>query len=103
MGVGILADRSWRSAVSCRVPVGRAWTSLVAEGKLPRELSRIAQPPPGGLAGRVLVVDDMDMNGRLVRAVLARDGHEVAVVESGEAALAAISSVAPDVILLDVM
>lgn len=60
-------------------------------------------PPPGGLAGRVLVVDDMEMNTRLVRAVLSRDGHEVAVVESGEAALAAISSLAPDLILLDVM
>jgi putative two-component system response regulator len=55
------------------------------------------------MAGRVLVVDDVEVNAQLVRAVLDRDGHTVSVASSGEAALAAIAREAPDLILLDVL
>ncbi len=51
----------------------------------------------------MLVVDDVDVNARLVQAVLARDGHLVTVAASGEAALEAIAKEPPDLILLDVM
>lgn len=51
---------------------------------------------------RVLVADDDEVNRRLAGMILNRAGHEATVVESGEAALAALSSASFDLILLDV-
>lgn len=75
----------------------------MAEGTPARLISTIVPTPPDGGGGRVLVVDDVDVNARLVQAVLERDGHTVTVADSGEAALAAIAKEPPDLILLDVM
>jgi putative two-component system response regulator len=54
-------------------------------------------------AGRVLVVDDVEPNRALVRAVLTRDGYDVEVAADGVTALASIRREPPDLILLDVM
>jgi two-component system cell cycle response regulator len=55
------------------------------------------------LTARVLVVDDIAANLRLLEAKLLNEYYEVAVAASGEEALALVLRWMPDVILLDVM
>jgi len=55
------------------------------------------------LSGRVLVVDDNAQNAELLEAYLDDLGVDVSVVHDGQAALDAIASVAPDLILMDIM
>ena len=50
----------------------------------------------------ILVVDDNQFNLALTCAVLQRAGYEVEAVNSGEAALAAISERRPELVLMDV-
>lgn len=65
--------------------------ALAAErGEAPRAPSLEAPEPTGGL--RVLLVDDNEINALLGRAALEHDGHGVAVVEDGLAALDAIAA-----------
>jgi DNA-binding response OmpR family regulator len=54
-------------------------------------------------ADRVLVVDDEPMVRDVLARYLARDGFEVETAGDGEAALAAVESAGPDLILLDLM
>ena len=51
---------------------------------------------------RVLVVDDQQVFRRGLRSVLERQGCEVADGASGEAALACVSLLQPDVVVMDV-
>jgi len=53
--------------------------------------------------GRILVVDDEEHNRVLLRDLLEARGHQVMEATDGEQAMDAITSSAPDVILLDVM
>ncbi len=57
---------------------------------------------PSPRRSRILVADDTDSIRALYRKLLASDGHEVIDVCDGEAALAAVQTHHPDVILLDV-
>jgi phosphoserine phosphatase RsbU/P len=52
---------------------------------------------------RVLIVDDVAVNLKLLRAILLRAGHEVIEATSGQEALERVREAAPDLILLDVM
>ena len=52
---------------------------------------------------RILIVDDEPNIVVSLEFLMKRKGHDVKVVSDGEAALAAVSEFAPDVILLDVM
>jgi putative two-component system response regulator len=52
---------------------------------------------------RVLVVDDVEANGRLLARYLRADGHEVHLARSGEEALRMLARLNPDLILMDVM
>jgi serine phosphatase RsbU (regulator of sigma subunit) len=54
-------------------------------------------------ASRLLVVDDVEANRDLLARRLRQLGHEVALADGGEAALAAVEREAFDLILLDVM
>lgn len=54
-------------------------------------------------AGRILVVDDVDANVRLLEALLSSRGYEVVSATNGREALAVIEAERPDVILLDVV
>lgn len=54
-------------------------------------------------AARILVVDDVPQNARLLEAVLAPSGYEVVTAHDGETALALAATVAPDLVLLDVL
>lgn len=65
----------------------------------------IARSPAGHEAApprRILVADDDEINRRLAGIILNRAGYEATVVESGEAALAALGDASFDLILLDV-
>jgi putative two-component system response regulator len=54
-------------------------------------------------AGRVLVVDDMEANRRLVASVLKRDGYTVGFAAGGRDALDVVARDQPDLVLMDVM
>jgi adenylate cyclase len=53
--------------------------------------------------GKILVVDDVSENVRLLEAVLAPRGYEVVTAHDGAAALELVQSEQPDLVLLDVM
>ena len=55
------------------------------------------------MTGRILVVDDIEVNLRLLSARLAAEYYEVVAVESGEAALQVLAAQPIDLVLLDVM
>ncbi|HEV8545354.1 MAG TPA: response regulator, partial [Candidatus Limnocylindrales bacterium] len=52
--------------------------------------------------GRILVVDDVQRNVRLLEAILVAAGYEVASAGSGAEALEAVDRGAPDLVLLDI-
>ena len=54
-------------------------------------------------AARILVVDDVPENVRLLEAVLEADGYDVVSATDGRGALELATSAAPDLVLLDVM
>ena len=54
-------------------------------------------------AGRILVVDDVRENVRLLQAVLEAHGYEVVSATDGQAALELAVSAKPDLVLLDVL
>ena len=51
--------------------------------------------------GRILVVDDHDLNRELVRSILERRGYEVLQAEDGEAGVTLAQRAQPDIILMD--
>lgn len=55
------------------------------------------------MSARVLVIDDVEANLRLIQALLARDYYEVETAQRGEAGIQLAKRIKPDVILLDVM
>jgi two-component system cell cycle response regulator len=55
------------------------------------------------MSARVLVVDDVWVNRRLLEAKLTAEYYEVAMAASGAEALAMVAKWSPDVVLLDVM
>ena len=55
------------------------------------------------MSARILVVDDIEANVRLLSAKLAAEYYEVLTASDGATALAVAGSEAPDIVLLDVM
>ncbi|NQU69041.1 MAG: response regulator, partial [Rhodospirillales bacterium] len=55
------------------------------------------------MTARILVVDDIDVNVRLLEAKLLAEYYEVITAKNGESALAMTKEHSPDLILLDVM
>lgn len=51
----------------------------------------------------VLVVDDLEANGRLMQRLLSRDGYRIRIARDGEEALSAVADEQPDVVLMDVL
>jgi CheY-like chemotaxis protein len=50
---------------------------------------------------KILVVDDDDLNRRMMRLILVRDGHDVQVVANGVEALDAVKDQKFDVVFMD--
>ena len=67
-----------------------------------RALRRRSMSSENG-AARILVVDDVPENVRLLEAVLAPRGYDVVVANDGHAALELAESAKPDLVLLDVV
>ncbi len=59
--------------------------------------------PLGAAVGRLLVVDDNEMNRDLLSRRLSRRGHSVELAEDGQKAIDLIASEPFDVVLLDIM
>ncbi len=57
----------------------------------------------GAIQGSVLVVDDSETNRDLLARTLQRQGHSVALAETGQQALVMLAEQAPDLVLLDIM
>ena len=55
------------------------------------------------MSARILVVDDIEANVRLLSAKLSAEYYEVLTASDGATALAVAGSEAPDIVLLDVM
>ena len=55
------------------------------------------------MSARVLVVDDIPANVRLLEAKLSAEYFDVMTADSGAAALESIAANSPDIVLLDVM
>jgi propanediol utilization protein/CheY-like chemotaxis protein len=68
------------------------------ETPVPSEVS----PPPPARRDTILIVDDSVANTEILLAALA-DTYDVSVIQDGPTALAALATVDPDLILLDVM
>jgi two-component system KDP operon response regulator KdpE len=54
-------------------------------------------------SARILVVDDVPENVRLLEAVLEAHGYDIVAATDGAAALALAVSAEPDLVLLDVL
>ncbi|MCA8942639.1 MAG: response regulator, partial [Planctomycetes bacterium] len=61
------------------------------------------RPTFDGPSLRVLVSEDNEVNQKLVRLMLSKAGHEVTVVDNGEACLEALDQGSFDVVLMDMM
>jgi putative two-component system response regulator len=59
--------------------------------------------PSGVASGRILVVDDLEANRKLLGTLLTREGYGVTFAEDGRAALDMVGRDQPDLVLMDVM
>jgi class 3 adenylate cyclase/CheY-like chemotaxis protein len=73
--------------------------TLVADSGEPREPAPTASAPQ---TGRLLVVDDDSLNRDMLSRRLVRQGHRVALAESGERSLELLRAESFDLVLLDV-
>lgn len=61
------------------------------------------EPIPGSTPPAILVIDDEPSGAAVIQALLHREGYCMVHRDSGEKALAEMETIAPDLILLDVM
>lgn len=74
-------------------------SATTADSPSPRQDMALQSDAPG----MILAVDDMPENRDLVSRLLSRSGHTVVTAESGEEALELLTTLAVDVVLLDLM
>ena len=82
-------------------------SNQTADGPVQDRLIRLAAAPPGVPQGgarqlRILVVDDVDMNRKLLRTILSDFGHVVVEATDGAKAIEAAFAERFDLILMDV-
>lgn len=85
------------STFTVRLPLIPPPTVGAAGSASPVAIPRVTLP-----ARRVLIVDDNEDAARLVAELLATQGHDVAVLHDGGAALARLDELRPEVALLDI-
>jgi len=91
------------SAIACLSGTVRLDETAARRGStLPRGQGR-SMVVAASNSGRILVVDDQNVNLRVVGTLLARQGYEVMSASSGEEALQRYIETPPDLILLDMM
>ena len=84
-----------------RLDLLRAVIERVVSGERDRARALMGETPPVQLRGRVLVAEDNAVNQRLIAAQLARLGLHCDIVANGAEALAAITQLPYDVVLMD--
>ena len=92
-----------RIGVHSEPGIGSAFffTAPLEEGDNPEETEKTEEP--GGLPRlAVLLVEDNSVIRQMIRLFLIRSGHDVALAESGEAALAHLSENRVDLVLMDI-
>ncbi len=91
--IGVFSEKGRGSCFWFNLSLPRAKVDLAAE-----------VAPEGAVAatGRLLLVEDIEVNQLLARTILEADGHRVDVVASGEAAIAAVKAASYDMVLMDV-
>jgi CheY-like chemotaxis protein len=82
-------------------------TRPVSRARLHDALARLApaaavSPPSSPPRGRVLVVDDNQLNLDMLSGYLEDKGFDVALATSGEQSIAAVQASRPDIILMDI-
>jgi CheY-like chemotaxis protein/HPt (histidine-containing phosphotransfer) domain-containing protein len=92
--IGYLANRGGGSVFWLELPP--AGVAAASPAALPA-----AAPPPSPTGKRILVVDDIAMNRDVIGAFLRAAGHEVMMVDSGEAAVRLAADQIFNVILMD--
>ena len=102
-----IADvRRIRNAAELLVPTEGESAELAAVHASPSEIEPATPPAPNAhpaLKARILVVDDLEANRRVLERRLQREGHTVACAASGLEALAILRKEPFDIVLLDVM
>ena len=91
--IGVFSDVGRGSCFWFTLTLPRAKVLLAADGVQDGAVSR---------TGRLLLVEDIEVNQLLARTILEAEGHEVAMVCSGEAAIEAVQARAYDLVLMDV-
>ncbi|MEE4203272.1 MAG: adenylate/guanylate cyclase domain-containing protein [Halieaceae bacterium] len=84
-------------------PISTAGDSVVPSEGTHAELKAAKAGSKSSDTGMILAVDDMPENRDLVSRLLTRAGHTVVTAESGEEALELLTTLAVDVVLLDLM
>lgn len=103
-GLGLVMCRQLATAMG-----GRIWCQEAPSGgadfrfNLPLRRPAEAAPPRPDLEtpARILVVDDVALNRKVVSAILERDGHEVILAASGEEGVAHAAEGGFDLVLMD--
>jgi CheY-like chemotaxis protein len=65
-------------------------------------MAAIPAPTPAVRQLRVLIAEDNSVNQRVARGLLERQGHQVAVVVTGRAAVEALQAGPFDLVLMDI-
>ena len=91
--IGVFSDEGKGSNFWFTLTLGHARMPVV---------TAIRDPQPVETVGRLLLVEDIEVNQLLARILLEADGHEVDVVACGEDAIAAVQAKTYDLVLMDV-
>jgi PAS domain S-box-containing protein len=97
---GIISAHGGEIGVGSR-PTGGALFTITLPGTSRQQAPSVVEESPAPIAGRVLVVDDEVEIAQMVREVLNRDHHQVAVATSGREALERLAEHPVDLILSD--
>jgi PAS domain S-box-containing protein len=97
---GIITAHGGEIGVGSRLSGGALFT-ITLPRTVRQQAPSVVEESPAPIAGRVLVVDDEVEIAHMVREVLNRDHHEVAVATSGREALERLAEQPVDLILSD--
>jgi len=78
-------------------------TTIIAVDRAPTARGTVAASGPPPLVGKLLVVDDSEMNRDMLSRRLERQGHSVLLAEDGRRAIDLLKTNRVDVILLDIL
>ena len=91
--IGVFSEQGRGSCFWFTLMLPRAKVMLVADA---------VQDGAVAATGRLLLVEDIEVNQLLARTLLEADGHKVDIAASGEAAIEAVQAKAYDLVLMDV-